>query len=124
MSKDSTTTIQELKDKINKFNEERDWGKHHSPKNLATSIVIESAELLELFQWDDYTERSEDAITSELADIISYCLGFANACDIDISEALDKKLKKVEEKYPVELFNKTRDKSSDYNRIKKAYRNS
>lgn len=80
MSKsDNNTSLQELKDLVAKFRDERDWAKHHSPKNLAISIAIEAAELMEHFQWDDYTETSRQEMVDELSDILIYCFNFA-AC--------------------------------------------
>lgn len=123
MSKgDAETTLQELKDLIAKFSKERDWGRHHTPKNLALSITIEAAELLEHFQWDEYHKEDKQAIASELADILAYVFNFANAMDIDIAMAYRKKMKAIEKKFPVELFNKERVGQDDFFRIKKEYR--
>lgn len=123
MSKgDAATSLQDLKDMVVRFREDRGWRRHHSPKNLAISICIEAAELLEHFQWDDYSQQDKQAISDELADIIFNCLNFADIMDIDISTAFRDKFKRVEKKYPVELFNPNHDSSADYNRIKRAYR--
>lgn len=123
MSKgDAETTIQELKDLIARFSEERDWGRHHTPKNLAASITIEAAELLEHFQWDEYQQNDKDAMASELADILAYVFNFATVMDIDIATAYRKKLKKIEQKYPVKLFNKNQVGKDDFFRIKKQHR--
>ena len=86
---DKTATIQKLKDLVEKFRKERNWGKHHSSKNLAVSIAIEAAELLEHFQWDDYKEENEAELESELADIVIYCLYFAVSNNIDVSKAVE-----------------------------------
>lgn len=123
MSKgDAKTTIQELKNLVIKFETERGWKKHHNPKNLAASICIEAAELLEHFQWDEYRQEDQQAIADELADIIFNCLNFASVMDIDISSAFLSKFKRIEEKYPVKIFNPDNDNAADYFRIKKAYR--
>lgn len=119
---DAETTIQELKDLIAKFSEERGWGRHHTPKNLALSIVIEAAELMEHFQWDEYHKEDKEEIAAELADILAYVFNFANVMDIDIAGAYRDKLKKIAKKYPTELFNKDRVGNDDFFRIKKEYR--
>ena len=92
---DKTATIQKLKDLVEKFRKERNWGKHHSSKNLAVSIAIEAAELMEHFQWDDYKEENEAELESELADIVIYCLYFAVSNKIDITKAVKKKVDKI-----------------------------
>lgn len=119
---DAKTTLQELKDLVAKFSKERGWGRHHTPKNLALSIAIETGELLEHFQWDEYRQEDKEAIASELADIFAYAFNFANVMDIDIASTYKAKMKKLEKKYPVELFNKDRVGEQDFFRIKKEYR--
>ena len=68
--------MEELINKIIKFNEERDWDQFHSPENLAKSISIEAGELLECFQWNNEFDISE--VKEELADVINYCLLLAD----------------------------------------------
>lgn len=119
---DKTVTIQKLKDLVEIFRTERNWGKHHSSKNLAVSIAIEASELMEHFQWDDYKEENVEEIESELADIIIYCLYFAVSNKIDIAKAVVKKLGKISKKYPVKTFNHKKDDPKDYWQIKKNYR--
>lgn len=120
---DSRTTVEELKNLAEKFRSDRNWGKHHSPKNLAVSIAIEAAELMEKFQWDDYADKNAGAeIKDELADIIVYCLYLAKGNSIDIASSVQKKLDKAAKKYPVELFNSSQDDPADYWRIKKQHR--
>ena len=97
---DRFTTIQFLLDSIASFNAARDWDKWHTPSHLARSICIEAAELLENFQWD-YSEAYESHLKQELADIVIYCLSFANVCEIDISTAVSDKLKHNGKKYPI-----------------------
>ncbi len=123
MSKtDANTTLQELKNLVDKFEQERGWKKHHTPKNVAISLCIEAAELLEHFQWDEYQRNDPDGIADELADVILNCLNFANQMDIDITAAFMSKFERVQKKYPVELFNPANDNSEEYFRIKKRYR--
>ncbi len=121
--KDESTTLAELKDYADNFRRERDWNKHHTHANLSMSIAIEAAELMEKFQWGDYTtDDAAKEVRDELADIIVYCLYLASSDGIDIAATVEAKLKKAAKKYPVELFNKDRDDPADYWRIKKQHR--
>jgi NTP pyrophosphatase (non-canonical NTP hydrolase) len=109
---DSYTTIDYLKKLVAKFRDDRNWKKYHNPKDLAISISIESNELLELFQWKSLEEIREllknknyfERIKNELADVIIYCLSFADILGIDVSQAVIEKIKLNEAKYPVEKF--------------------
>jgi len=109
---DQTTTIKELRTLMNDFVEERDWSRFHTPKNLAGSVAIESAELLELFQWltpEQAAERSKnddafrERIGEEMADVLLYLLSLANAVDIDLSKATYDKVEKNKRKYPKDI---------------------
>lgn len=103
---DKTTTVQELKDLVGAFVEERNWNQFHSPKNLSMSIAIEAAELMELFQWSEpitlLEESQEDRLREELADVVIYCLSLANAAGIDLAAAVRDKVAVNADKYPVE----------------------
>ena len=66
------------------FVEERNWGQYHTPENLAKSICIEAAELLECFQWDNNYDKEH--VCEELADVLSYCIMLADEIDVDIEE--------------------------------------
>lgn len=106
--KDQVTTIQEIKDKVKEFVNERDWNKFHSPKNLAMSIAIEAGELMEIFQWLSQEEawdinNSHEAthLREELSDVIIYCVSLANQLNIDISSSIEDKIRKNAVKYPV-----------------------
>ena len=94
-----------LVEKIIKFRDDRNWSQFHNPKDLAISISLEAAELLELFQWsnsDEAVENNYQELQDELADILIYCTLMADKLDIDLDEAVKKKLEKNEKKYPVE----------------------
>lgn len=119
---DRGTTVAELKELVDQFKKERNWGKHHTQKNLAISISLEAAELMEHFQWDHLENDDKDEIESELADIVIYCLHFANVGGIDIADAMEKKLKKLSKKYPAELFRSGKAGVKEYWAIKKEYR--
>ena len=101
---DDSATIQTLRKAIEEFVEERDWKQFHSPQDLAVSISIEAAELLEIFQWEiqkDMEPDKLDHLKEELADIIIYSLSLANAVDLDVSTIVRDKMKKNERKYRV-----------------------
>lgn len=103
---DTQTRIAELRSLVADFVAERDWEQFHSPKNLAMSISIEAAELMEHFQWLTCAqsmqpdEQSLEEIRMELADVLCYCLGMANQLDIDIASAVNDKMKLNRTKYP------------------------
>lgn len=105
MTSDAETTIQQLRTEVHRFNDERDWHQFHSPKNLAASIAVEAAELLEHFQWADGPAPEQfPHMVDELADVIIYCLALANALGIDLSQALRQKLAHNDAKYPAEQY--------------------
>ncbi len=103
--------FQEIKEKIKQFVKERDWEQYHSPKNLSMSISIETAELMEHFQWltieqskellKDRKKRIE--IEDEIADIAIYVLDFCNIFNIDFEKIVAAKLRKNKKKYPIRL---------------------
>ena len=92
---------QETIDRIRKFTEDRDWDQFHSPANLAKSIVIEAAELLECFQWNDEVYDIQH-VKEELADVIVYCQNLMDKLEIDADEIINMKMSQNEAKYPVE----------------------
>ena len=84
-------------DKINKFRDDRDWRQFHNEKDLAISISLEAAELLELFQWkypEEVRETSIERIKEELADVLIYSHMLASNLDLDIDEIIEAKLEK------------------------------
>lgn len=96
---------QETINEILKFRDDRDWKQFHNPKDLAISISLEAAELLEVFQWsgsDVSDENKKEKIKEELADVLNYCVLMADACKLDIDEIVRNKIKVNNEKYPVE----------------------
>ena len=99
--------------RINKFVSDRDWNQFHSPANLAKSISIESAELLECFQWDNENYNKEHVL-EELADVINYCVQMADKLDVDLDEIVNRKLDQTEKKYPIE---KTKGTSKKYTEL-------
>lgn len=100
-----------------RFRDERDWKQFHNPKDVALSLLLEAGELLEIFQWKDPAGVAEaaqarrDDIADELADVLSYALLMAHDLGIDVSAALQAKLRRNALKYPVD---KAKGSSSKY----------
>ena len=95
----------ETVEQVLKFRDDRNWKQFHNPKDLAISISLEAAELLEIFQWsgaDTICEEKKDKIREELADVLNYCILMADACEVDMDEIIQEKIKRNNEKYPVE----------------------
>lgn len=92
---------QETIDRIRKFTEDRDWDQFHVPANLAKSIVIEAAELLECFQWAD-DEYDLQHVKEELADVIVYSQNLLDKLGLDVDEIVNMKMTMNEAKYPIE----------------------
>ena len=92
-------------DMVLKFRDDRNWRQFHNPKDLAISISLEAAELLEVFQWSgadlDCAEK-RDKVREELADVVNYCILMADACGLDLDEIVREKVRRNAEKYPVE----------------------
>jgi len=109
---DANTTINDLREIIRRFVDERDWRQFHAPKNVAMALAVEAAELMEHFQWlgvDASRELARDpaklaAIGEELADVIGYGLALANELNLDVSDAIRAKMIKNALKYPADEF--------------------
>lgn len=84
---------------IARFASARDWGPFHTPKNLAMSVAIEAAELMELFQWADDAE-SMQSVKEEIADVFIYLIRLADVLDINVDAAIDQKMEMNALKYP------------------------
>ncbi len=105
---DQSTTVEDLRSLIREFVTERAWEKYHVPKNLAMSIAIEAAELMEHFQWLPGEEgwaiasRSDTRaeVEDELADVLIYALAFANAIDSDVSQIVRRKMERNQGRFP------------------------
>ncbi len=120
---DKNTTLEDLKVMAAKFRDERDWAQFHNPKQIAEAIAIEAGELLELMLWKTGEETAEqfktdpeyrERVQDELADVIQFCLLFAEENDIDITQATIEKLQKSGKKYPVE---KAKGRKEKYNAL-------
>ena len=105
---DNKTTVAQLRQLVKEMIDEREWNEFHTAKNLACKISVEASELLEIFTWLNEkesvkaVEKNKQEIQDELADIITCCICFANATNIDISKAVIEKLEEVKNKYPVD----------------------
>ena len=109
--------LDQLREKILQFRDERNWQQFHNPKDLALSICLEAAELLEVFQWsgsDTACESKKDKISEELADVLNYCILMADACGLDMDEIVQEKIKRNNAKYPVE---KAKDSAKKYDEL-------
>lgn len=100
--------MQKVIEQIRRFRDERDWLQFHDPKNLAASISIEAAELLELFQWTHGADaarvarENKEKVADEVADVAIYLLELCDIVGIDIERAIETKLEKNAKKYPVD----------------------
>jgi dCTP diphosphatase len=102
-------TLEELRNIVRAFVDERDWEQFHTPKNLAMSVAIEAGELMECFQWEPEAGAHEDAdvarAADELADVLIYCLAMANVLGLeDLAAVVLDKLERSGRKYPAEAF--------------------
>ena len=120
---DKNTKIQELKEQLIRFKNDRNWGQFHDPKNLAEAISIEAGELLELFLWKDRKKiikniendkEFKKEVGEELADVIIFCLNFANSTNLDITKIVLKKITKNNKKYLVE---RSKNNAIKYNKL-------
>jgi NTP pyrophosphatase (non-canonical NTP hydrolase) len=102
-----TDPLRELRDALRAFAAERDWDQFHSPRNLATALAVEAAELLEPFQWLTEEEsrslspETRAAVEEELADVLLYLVRLADKLDVDLPSAARAKIVRNAEKYPV-----------------------
>ncbi|QZN86671.1 nucleotide pyrophosphohydrolase [Cellulomonas sp. C5510] len=97
---------------IRAFVAEREWAQFHTPENLAKSISIEAAELLECFQWDEASDR--ERVIAELADVLTYAYLLADKLGVDPGDIVLSKLATTRQKYPVE---KARGRSTKYDQL-------
>lgn len=104
---------QETIDRIRKFTEDRDWEQYHTPENLAKSIVIEAAELLECFQWAG-EKYDLQHVKEELADVMVYSRNLLDCLGLDEDEIINMKMDQNEKKYPVE---KAKGSSAKYDQL-------
>jgi len=112
--------VKNLTKKIIKFRDERNWKQFHNPKDVALSLVLEATEVLEHFQWKDkeeverYIKTNKEEISEELADVLYWVLLMSHDLELDILDALGKKIQKNRRKYPV---NKVKGNHIKYNKL-------
>lgn len=112
--------IDQLQQRLKQFAVDRDWEQFHAPKNLAMALIVEAAELVEHFQWlSEQQSRQLDGdklqeVAFELADIFIYSLRLAERLDIDLLDAVEKKIAINEQKYPVEKVKGSSKKYTEY----------
>ena len=109
---------QETINEVLKFRDDRNWKQFHNPKDLAISISLEASELLEVFQWsatDVVCENKLEKIKEELADVVNYCILIADTCGLDLDEIVSEKVKRNNEKYPVEKAFGSKEKYTELN---------
>lgn len=118
---DKKTTIQELKEKVRAFCEERDWDQFHNPKEIAIGISTEANELLQIFRFkseDDMKllmkSEKKQKVEEELADVLYFVLRFAQMNDIDLASAIEQKFQKNDAKYPAEKVKGCNKKYDEY----------
>jgi NTP pyrophosphatase (non-canonical NTP hydrolase) len=115
-----TDPLRDLRDALRAFAAARDWDQFHSPRNLATALAVEAAELLEPFQWltDEQSRalppETRAAVEEELADVLLYLVRLADRLDVDLAAAAHAKIARNGEKYPVE---KSRGSSRKYDAL-------
>jgi NTP pyrophosphatase (non-canonical NTP hydrolase) len=102
----STQTLVDLQAEVDAFAAARQWERFHAPKNLAMSVAIEAAELMEHFQWTELqapvSPEDKHAIGEEMADVLAYLLRLASVLEIDLAHAFQLKMAKNAIKYPVD----------------------
>lgn len=109
-----------LRDELRRFAADRDWDQFHSPKNLASALAVEAAELLEPFQWlteeqsRQLSAEQSEAVRDEMADVLLYLVRLADKLDIDLAAAATDKIVRNSAKYPVE---KARGSSKKYTEL-------
>lgn len=107
-----TVTSEQVREALSEFVRERDWDQFHSPANLAKSISIEAAELLECFQWSE--DADEARVHEELADVVTYCILLAERLRVDLDKIVLEKLAVTKAKYPAD---KSRGRSTKYDSL-------
>lgn len=114
------TDIPKLQARLREFAEQRDWKQFHSPKNLSMALIVEAGELAEHFQWltqeesFNLADKKRQAVGEELADIFVYLVRLADQLDIDLPEAVDRKIALNETKYPADLVRGSAKKYNEY----------
>ena len=112
MSMDGKINITELRDLVEAFVRDRNWESFHNPKDLSMALSVEASELMDLYLWD--REPDIERVKEEMADVLIYLLELSSRTGIDLSDAVEKKLEKNDERYPVD---KCRGRSEKYDKL-------
>ena len=113
-------SIESLRDCLRVFAKERDWDQYHTPKNLSMALIAEAAELVEHFQWVNgeqshiLEDKTRQSVEEELADILIYLVRIADKLEIDLYEAVERKIKINEKKYPADKVRGSAKKYTEY----------
>ena len=103
------SNLDDLRQKLRGFAQQRDWEQFHTPKNIAIALSVEASELLEIFQWlsdaqsQDLTPKQRESIAQEIGDVMNYLVRFCDLVDLDPIECAEKKIDLNEQKYPADL---------------------
>ncbi len=116
----SGRTLADLSKLVLEFRDERDWKQFHNPKDMALSLSLEAAEVLELMQWrngaelDAHLNSNKDRLGEELADVLGWILLMAHDQQIDLADAFEKKIELNKKKYPIEKARGSAKKYTEY----------
>ena len=108
------TDIEEIRQALREFSEERDWDQFHDAKNLSLALSIEAGELLECFLWKEADDADIDKVKEELADVFNYAFMMADKYNLDVKDICMEKMRRNAEKYPVD---KARGSAKKYNEL-------
>jgi len=113
-------SLESLRERLREFAKVRDWDQYHTPKNLSMALIGEAAELIEHFQWVDgdqshvLAEKTRQSVEEELADILIYLVRISDKLDIDLYDAVERKLEINEMKYPADKVRGSAKKYTEY----------
>ena len=116
----SINSLESLRDRLREFAKVRDWDQYHTPKNLSMALIGEAAELIEHFQWVDgnqshvLAEKTRQSVEEELADILIYLVRISDKLEIDLYDAVERKIEINEKKYPAEKVRGSAKKYTEY----------
>lgn len=116
----SINSLESLRDRLREFAQVRDWDQYHTPKNLSMALIAEAAELIEHFQWVDgnqshvLAEKTRQSVEEELADILIYLVRISDKLEIDLYDAVERKIEINEKKYPAEKVRGSAKKYTEY----------
>lgn len=115
-----TDQLEQLRERLAEFADDRDWDQFHSPKNLSMALIAEAAELIEHFQWiseedsKNLDSEKQEAVAMELADIFIFLIRVADKVDVNLTDAAWEKIKINETRYPVEKVRGSAKRASEY----------